>query len=682
MSLYPGNGGLRIDSCTYDPNTEEDSCEIEGNGQVFDGGFYRVCVEAKDESTDYKIFIENEGENCGFVRENGPDDSNQDFGIFSQSALFEDASVFDFDDLNLETLGEKADQYVNSKYGRNCGAEGCILPFEVTGIPQSFFMNELDVEYSKEGLTYHESKIHKFSSLPAQVDFSGVLNLSKTGFNITRKGNLSLFLNGELLLNEYLDVIAVPIVNSVMPINPPAGIPITLKAITGYGGPESLSYQWTISSNTNSSSTFTTQNNKLEYTFPEIKTYHVKVKVSASQELSSESTFDIFPISPRDAINSTLFEKNQKLAELSNIIGILPPWYSGKIEEQARTSELKAQLNALNQSFHNTIIDSDLVAIAISLFGLEIPESIDIVSIAKIDLTSDSGKINPGLAARAEGIQISNEQKYKNLILNFQSSKINSIISSEEIYLTSPDLVRERLLTVVSGEVRSFDSEDSYLIISIPKNELVFKDSTESIDLETATAIKISPNSEKTFNFYTTNNEEMPIFVSPRLSLFPGEIDESCNFNNFCEEGENSKSCRSDCSPVTGIIIYSILGLIFILTIYTILQIWYTKRYEAFLFEDKRHLYNLLMFVTNARVRGTPDSEIEKSLKKSGWSGERIRYVIKKSTGKRTGLIEIIPITKISNYLRNRKIKNKLNQSAGNTATGFKQQQSRNINKY
>ena len=96
-------------------------------------------------------------------------------------------------------------------------------------------------------------------------------------------------------------------------------------------------------------------------------------------------------------------------------------------------------------------------------------------------------------------------------------------------------------------------------------------------------------------------------------------------------------------------------------------------------------MYNLLMYVTNARVREMKDSRISAELRSKGWSSERVNYIIKKSRGSRTGLYEIIPFEKILAYFRNRKAKKQIGKVvnvAPNIVTNNQQQIKRNINKY
>ena len=122
-------------------------------------------------------------------------------------------------------------------------------------------------------------------------------------------------------------------------------------------------------------------------------------------------------------------------------------------------------------------------------------------------------------------------------------------------------------------------------------------------------------------------------------------------------------------------IVYLILLLVFALIVYTLLQMWYKARYETFLFKDRRYLFNLVMFINNARAKGMEDKQIMNEIKgKKYWSGEQVTYALKKSRGERTGMFEIIPVERIFAYFRAKKAQK-------NIATGNMQQIPQKINK-
>jgi len=74
--------------------------------------------------------------------------------------------------------------------------------------------------------------------------------------------------------------------------------------------------------------------------------------------------------------------------------------------------------------------------------------------------------------------------------------------------------------------------------------------------------------------------------------------------------------------------------------VYIILQEWYKKRYEKYLFKKKNDLYNLMIYITERRKKGLSNKELYSKLKKSGWGSEQVNYVLRKHSGKRTGMFD------------------------------------------
>jgi len=84
-----------------------------------------------------------------------------------------------------------------------------------------------------------------------------------------------------------------------------------------------------------------------------------------------------------------------------------------------------------------------------------------------------------------------------------------------------------------------------------------------------------------------------------------------------------------------------------------VLQEWYKKKYENYLFKNKNDLYNMVNYVNNSKKRGLKNKEIADNLKKAKWSSEQVKYVMKKYAGKRTGMFEL-PLTKLMNKVKKR----------------------------
>ncbi len=678
MTLYPGIGGSEIDSCSF--NSSEVGCEIKADsGTSYPKGNYQVCVESEN-PTNYKIYEENEGENCGFVYTNGPSESVKDYGIFLQVPKYSNASLLNSSLLDFSALEVSADDLINYKYGRNC-SEGCILPLKISGISQDFQISDLVLDYSSSGEDYIENKIYDLTVFPSLVNFSGVLDLSLLNFKIPGTGTYSIYLEDEELIRQSVQLIYPPTISSISPLNAPAGIPIEFKAIINYDGSENLSYDW----NFGDSTTSTTSENSVFHTYGNIKNYTLKLKVSAGN-LSSESSFNISSIDPTDAINFTLFEKREFLNNFSDEANSLPDWYLDDFLDAINLTDYSALLDNLEDDFDDAFNSSELVSIAKRLYGLDIPIEISSKSGNGIFLLNDPQDIDSSIVIEAEGVNLSEIDEYRNIILNWQRSNIVSELDSETYSVEYSNGEILEIFKIYNAEIISKINEEGYIIIEgdSSSSDFSFKDSSTR-NIGNSFVSDLNSNERKIIEFFSSELGNVSIFVSPKLSLvfLDDDLDTSCNYNSFCEKslGEDYKSCRSDCKPVAIIWGFVFLALFFVLIIYTIIQVWYRKHYENHLFGDSKHLYNLLGYISNARNKGLSDKKLRRNLKESGWTSEKISYAINKSRGKRSGFYEIIPVEKIENYFRNRKIK-KSEVKNPNVVTRPGVNFRRNINKY
>ena len=150
-----------------------------------------------------------------------------------------------------------------------------------------------------------------------------------------------------------------------------------------------------------------------------------------------------------------------------------------------------------------------------------------------------------------------------------------------------------------------------------------------------------------------------PVYVSPILTSVGGniQIDTSkCNNNGKCDGKEDYKTCPGDCKPWKLAGIFMGILLFVALIIYILMQEWYKRHYESYLFTNKIQLYNLINFMYNSSSQGTSKSEIFSKLKDREWSGEQLSYAWKKFRGQRVGMWEI-PVFK---WVENRQVKKEL----------------------
>ena len=680
MVVYPETGTGASWECSYNPNSDE-SCLISPDiGEIFSAGNYQVCV-GSDILTGYRIYQEDIGDNCGFGYVSGPEGSVKDYAIFVQAAKYASADFLDDVDFNKEDIIEAANLLILKKYEGDCSNGGCILPFAISGVAQDARIYDVQLTYTSDLEWDSTSEIYDLDVTPVTVDFNGVLDLSTLGFIVSKTMDYIVSFNEADFFNASINVLPAPIILLLFPQNPPAGVPIKFNVGVQFEGNNSLSYKWDFGDDetavTNLPFTF--------HSYPDLKNYTMVLEVSAGGNLTSAKSFDIETISPEVAINTTLISKRSALESIVSNIESFPFWYSEALMKIIGVVSFESELDRLDRARNNSFIEQDFIKVAEELYALNIPVGIGVNSFNVSFLMTKVEDINTEPVAIISGdINKDNNKGYANFILNWQNENIDVNFETKEFIVSMWDRESNGIFRVYNFEVSSKDSRESYFVINRPFNDLYFKEDIGARKAGDSTIIILEPESKKSFEFYYKSAEPTTFFVSPKLSsiVIDADIDTTCNFNLICEKeyGENPDNCRSDCKPVGRAIIYLILSLLFILIIYSVLQIWYKHCYENYLFRDDRQLYNLLMYVTNARARGMKDLRIGAELRSKGWSSERVNYIIKKSRGDRTGMYEIIPFEKVLAYFRNRKAREDVLAKV-NTVTGNRQQMGRNINK-
>ena len=674
MTVYPESGGSSLGSCIFNPTSEE-SCVVEADlGEVFDEGSYQICVSA-DAVTDYKLYSESVGSNCGFVKSLGPSNSTKDYGIFAKTAKYKNASSLNSGEFDFSDLAIAADTLLEEKYDRDC-SNNCYLPIKVRGVNQNLVISNLNAELVVAGEDQVYNSVHQLGVIPTKIDFSGILDFRLLGFKAKQSGTYKINLGSTNLGTANIKITATPVIKSVTPLNPPAGVPVSFFASVDFGAglEKNLTYVWTFGDG----KTNTTKTNNITHIYPLISNYSLKLKVSHGN-LSSEKVFLINTVSPKSIVNSTLDSKSKELSEFFNQTKSFPTWYKDVITKEVKYDFFKGEIDRLKKAVGNAATDSDYIKIATDLYALDIPHLVYSEKEINIGLIEEAEYVDPQVIASFSGtVSPDLLEEYKQVIVNWQIENTDSRITSDTIYLEKSSGIKSEIMRVYDVYVISKESySESYFVIGRPFDDVFIEGDISPKKVDESTLIVLNPNEETNFKFYTINGGPTNFFVSPRLSslVLEAVIDTSCNFNGFCEDGEDSNTCRSDCKPTKKLIFYLIILFIVFLVAYTIMQIWYDRRYESHLFEDRRYLFNLLMYIANEKARGKNYSQILGDLKQKGWSREQLNYAILKSEGKRTGLPEIIPISKILASRRNKAAQKEI-------ATSPKQQTGRNINKF
>ena len=708
MVVYPGSGFGASWECSFNPDTEE-GCVISPDiGEIFSEGEYQVCVGA-DTLTEYRIYEDYTGESCGFAYDVGPESSVKDYGVFAQGVMYADAEAMETIDFDEESV-DAANYIISDRYDGDC-SEGCVLPMRVFGVAQNFRIYNVSLIYTDNSEWESSNLVYELVESSAMVDFpprddpagpNGILDLGFLGLVVSEAGEYFAELSGEDIFRENVRLLPAPIISSVLPLDPPAGVPVLFYAKIDFSpsassrhdpvGPddpagsnenESLSYEWDFGDGTG-----IVRSNVpyIVYSYNNLENYTLSLRVSAGGNLSSEKSFEVEVISPEEAVETGLREKGISLERVRDIIESFPKWYGDDLLSILEIARFEDELSRLGRAWNNSFDVEDFRDVAQELYALNIPVVVGANSLESPFLMSELGDVDiEPITIISGGVSGALNEDYVKPILTWQNDNVDIVVKSKDVFVSYLNGEDREVLSVHSFDVTSRGDGESYFVINKPFDELYFNDVAGARKVGDATVIILNAGERKSFEFYYEDGDRGSFFISPRLSslVIEADIESDCNFNEICEEaaGENPDNCRSDCKPTGKAVFFLILSVLFFLVIYSGLQLWYKKHYESYLFKDAAQLYNLLMYVSNARARGLRDNRIGAELRSKGWSSERVNYIIRKSIGKSIGMIEIIPIERVSALIRNWKARKAL-ERAKEIATRVQGQNERKVGKY
>ena len=669
--IYDNSEG-EIGSCNsvFNPSVDEDFCIIEFSDGLAEGIYY-VCLEDVS-ATSYKISRErgNSNNSCGWSQSGDfsvPSSFSKDFPIFIKLPSYSSATglgqYFQDEVVNpgesfWDDVLEDLNDFVVNKYSRNC-SDGCVFPVAVSGVSQKFKVSSVNLGYTVGTSDDHSletaTKVYGVDDTPATVSFKGILDLVKLEFGVGGPGKriVNLKLDGDSFgltkFDDDIEVVNAPIISYVIPTNLPAGILTTFTVGLNFSS-TNLTYVWVFGDG----DVETTSVNYIQHSYKEIKAYTMTVNVTGNGFTSSKD-FTIVAGSPKEAVNGTLDEKEGYLNSSKSDIAGFPVWLRPDLEKMANITYYESELSRLRTAAGNAFSDADYLKVVIDLQELDIPKSVFVSESLTSPLITDLGDVDVGPVVAIGGGNPADSSKYANSVLRWQEDYVDVLIKSEKISVSRARSGRNVLLTVFDISIGSDYDQESYFVMKKDYGDLYFNkgDGRKSED---STVVILDKLSTKDLQFYFKGEDEFPMFASPKISQLTISVGlDVCNRNGKCEEGEDTDNCPDDCKPYGRAILYIILVIVGAVILYTILQVWYKTRYEGHLFKDRRHLFNLLMFIDNARAQGMDDDAIRAKLKDKNWSGEQLTYALKKSRGERTGMFEIMPVEPLLAWNRRRK---------------------------
>ncbi len=597
----------------------------------------------------YKLQGKSSGNFCGFLGEPSQTSGfSKDYNIIVSAKKFDAVGSFkinetSYEEQNINGIVTDINNYLTNRYSRNCD-NGCLIPIKIYGVSQDITINNLKAEYTSEGSAGTEtSTLYFLGKTSPKINTKFLrLDIGLMNFSVSGEGNktLRLYLNDNEILNKNITIVKSgnQIIKQVYPrIVATAASTLFIAFVDSSINTSGMDFVWDFG---DGSTAETTSTNKARHTYSELKNYNLKVKLLNGTAELGNSVFNVSAESPKQAINSTLKEYQEKLSKVASQINALPANYKVILKENYNldVDGITSTLNSIDNTYKQllasaTTKDSDYVAIMNDLNSLDIPQAVLPSSTSQIKIINDVNELDLINANELfdESYDPDMQEEYKNAILSWSLDNIDAEVKHKIISVYYNDRTENAISEFILEIKPKTEISEAYLMINANSEKILFDGDYEILESDKATGVKIdfSGANGKTIKFAvkdSVNIFELPMFILPKSSDL--------------SVGESIISRLKPKSFLVRFLIGMIVTLIIALAIYIFLQEWYKKNYENSLFKDKNQLYNLIYFISNAKRQSLSDDEIRKRLK-GQWRLEQINYAIKKFEGKRAGMWEL-----------------------------------------
>ncbi len=627
-------------------------------------GDYYACVSLKEgvSNNGYQIQARTTGDKCGFLGDPSQGDSpTADYNIMVSSKKYAPVGSYKlnettFFDSAKESLIGKFNTYLTEKYKGTCPTEGCILPISFSGVNQQLDLSQHSVKYSFQGSSgVEENNLYSLSKTPAKTNSNYIiLDLGKVNILVPDKsGNYSFKLvSGNTKIYEKNITVKAEGESTIEQVYPKvvaAANPTEFTAFINQDSNVSGSLKWDFGDNTPVQESTT---NKIFHTYNSIGNYTMKVTLISLGESVDSASFKISVVSPKSAINSSLITYSGRLDNVETQFEALSTKYGGILEAKgfdirglrSDTNELEDEYTVLTKNSNTA--DSEYIILMQKVAALDIPFDI------KPSLKSNLPIINDPEIIKVEDIKslyndyyvLGKENEYNNEIVLWAEKSLD-ITLTQSTYSVFYDGHRDDFLTEFEYNIVPKESYDytGYMIILKDKDGIDFDTNYDITDRADLTGIELDLTKSSNIKFIIEEGVDefsLPVYFSPDLNQI-----------KISKTGEPIKN-----SFWSKFLLGLIIVLIMTLIIYIMLQEWYKRRYESFLFKNPSDLYNILFFIKNGKNQKLDDSIINEQLKKAKWKNEQINYAFNKFYGKRVGMWEI----PLLSWFEKRKIKKEM----------------------
>lgn len=627
--------------CNANANTSgKISCtaniSISGNRDYF------VCLNTKSSADNNKYKINSETENaCGYA---SSADNPRDFDIFVMPGMYSAVNNFTLNDKELENYsfvnieGHMGD-YIG-RFGNNC-SKGCIVPIRFASKQdQQIILSGVDMLYTAGGTPREITKAYDLAETAPKITTPfQKLYFDDANFSVSGKANSTidyvLSFNNQNIVSDKLQISKTPTIRSLNPKTVIAAYPTKFTVVLenlDANNSNALTYIWDFGDG----KTETTGASSVSHTFGAIGNYTLRITIR-DLGFSSSRQFSISVLTPKNAINSLLAKQFGYLNTTNFQIQSFSPFEQSSLSAKLNFSEINNKISSIQQKNQAASTDNDYVRIMSELVALNVPKGI-YESKNTGNLLFFPGKdiinVNTISQVTLENYSVNNEDAYKDAVVAWSLNKTNVKISESEVSADYDDFT-ETVINFFKMNIAENQARESSYLIMKKLDGLKFKENYGEQEVGDYVYIAI-PKEGKSIEFSTTgvvDFENLPLFISPKISDLP--------------KTTINLSTLGDKISKNVVLTLSIIFALFIgFVAYLVLQEWYKRRYETYLFGNRNDLFNIVSYIENSYKKGLANREIEAKLKKSGWTSEQISYVMRKYAGKRTGMFEI-PISKL-----------------------------------
>jgi len=640
------SGARALEMSIYDDDTEVANCDLnvtgtgefscEVNYTVASAKEYYVCIASTSGTGDYKIRgNSNPVKGCGFFGLPPPySATDAAYEIFAEPKGFGAVGSLNISDAFSEgrSISSMAYNYILRKYGNLECAQECIVPIKLSsGANQQITLKNLSISYQKSTGIVSENKFYDVIEASPKISSGfGKVSLNDSGFSVPTSIGLygfALKLNNQIVFSENVNVTDIPLITSLTPISTASGYP-TNFVVTANASVALKKFFWDFGDN----ATDVTTTNKVTHVYNSTGKYKLMITVTDIRNLSSTKTFDVNVSSPANLINESIVKVKTNLDNLKTQTENFSTFSQESINSILNIENITQQATSIEKKFNSAQTDADYKQIISQLLSLDtLPKSVSQTTIAdSISFFPERENINLNVIKSIGGSNYdsNNEEKYIDAIILWNQENLNSKVTFREFVGNYNGEFKPVVKVFEMNIQNKGGGAESYFLIMPQLENLGFESGVSAREADGYVYVDVT--NMESVSFYTTEDVDfvnLPAFVSPGLSMLS-----VVGVEGVAPEGKPRWVIF-----ILAIIFLVILGFI----VYIILQEWYRKRYESYLFKNRNDLYNMVNYVHHSKKRGLHNKEIAENLRKAKWGTEQIKYVLRKYAGERTGMFEI-----------------------------------------